>query len=109
MAVAQQLSESQLLYQARLNYAQILVFLTGFGGNPTTQQISTFFAALNAMNAGLPPYAQIQGPGQVTHQQGDETYQWTEYQTFIITQMDALRLQQQRADGPFAIATAMRV
>lgn len=98
-------TESQLLQQARLGYAQILAFITTMGGNPTPAQVTAFFASIQAVNTGLPPYLQIAGPGQITHTVGDETYNWTEYQTFVIDKMQALRIQQQQADGPWYISS----
>ena len=102
-----QATEAQLLAQLRLNYLQVLNLLTGFGpGNPTPAQVAAFFTGLNALNAGA--YQQITGPGALTHSIGDETYNWTEYQQFVVGQLETLRVQQQQADGPFWLTSRAR-
>lgn len=89
MAVADNLN------QALANYSRILVMVTQIvAAGQTQSQVDAIVKA--ATNAGIPlPKPTVSTEG--------ETWNWTEYQTFIIQQMLPLEQAAQRASGPFQI------
>lgn len=90
-------SQTQTLQVVLDNYAQLLMFVTTVLASPTQSNIDAAVLQTNRMNLlGL----------RVTHSIGDENYSWTEYQQFIISQMETLRIQLQQSSGPFAFSTA---
>lgn len=85
------------LQRAYDNYARILVLCTEAIANPTTQEaIDAVISAASTSNIVQP---------QLTHSKDGETYNWTEYQTFLVQQLTALRALMQVSSGPWEIRT----
>ena len=88
------ITDSQTLQVVYSNYCRILSMLTSVIANPTQTNIDTLCEAATG--------AQIVRPKPTVTLDG-ETYNWMEYQQFIITNMEALRTQMVEASGPFMI------
>lgn len=90
-------SQTDTLQAVLNNYTQLLMFVTTVIASPTQANIDAAVQSTNRMNLlGL----------RVTHSIGDENYSWTEYQQFIISQMETLRIQLQQSSSPFWFSTA---
>lgn len=94
-------NEADMLYQILRNYQRILMLVTSYmppNPRPTAQQIDALVTVIgqtpNATQLGLQPLPKP------TYTMADETYQWMEYQQFIIQQMEVLRIQLAESSGP---------
>lgn len=52
--------------------------------------------------------AEISADPKLTYTVGDRTFGWTEYQTFLTKQMEAIEKLQQTASGPFIVRSYSR-
>lgn len=88
---------AEALQRAYDNYARILVLCTQAVANPQDRQ--TIDAAITSADAaGLPR-------PKITYSVDGENYAWTEYQQFVISQMQALKTLIQMERGPYELRT----
>ena len=87
------------LQQAIANYSQILVLVTQVVNSPSQAAVDAVVAAANT--------AGILGP-KPTYSLDGESYDWTGYQNFIVSQLRELMRAAQRAGGPFSVVSRVR-
>lgn len=92
------MAAAENLARAYENYSRILVMVTEVvakGGNPTQAQVDAVVALANRSGLVRP---------KLTYTEDGTTFNWTEYQQFILTQaLPQVRVEAQLAQGPFEV------
>ena len=92
-------TSGQRIRRARDNYERILVAVTEVVAYPTQANIDTAIAA-----AGTDALVRFK----LDYSVDGESYSWTAYQTFLVDQIDKLRLLEIKLDGPFEVRSIGR-
>lgn len=84
------------LIRTRDNYTAILLLLTEIIASPRQDQIDALCSQVESSGLVRP---------KVTYTEDGATYNWTEYQTFVIQQLETLEKTIQIVGGPFEVRT----